>query len=1223
MIDNNKIIHKTIQILDCYTKLYKEISKGRFNNYSDYMAGGHFGDEDELTKPKLWIDFIEEMLGFPKDEYIPEQSGKTGTPDFQPRDQRVHPFFFEIKGTDTEDLSTHFSQVNQYLKPPLKWGVITNMRDLNVYTQGSPTVVPDYSFSFSILYRDYKTNKDKILEFSNTKRFLEFVNRFSYKKVTSQDKIEYLKKAPRWTQLEILDPDELIMSIRKVVGWLIDDARNYKSHLVESLKFDTRAKEAIALEIETIACELDRKRNPQDKPLEYYIKSKVNTLEYRAFEIYLSRVAYFTMTRILLARMWEDIEFIEQSLYDGGFEKWYEIRNHQIQRVLRDAFNMAGEKYSWLYNVHNNYTWCTPSEETLIDVLYELSNYNLGMLNTDVLGTVYEEYVDKIDRKNKGQYYTPREIIKLIWDRVGFNNDDAYFRYENGKRTPRLIFDPATGSGGFLVEAARRIREESKYNDKDFDDLTELWLAIKEGLQGGEINLFAHYITEVNILIQLTPIIKKVMDAHKHQYKPPQFTLSVIPCDSLGLHLPYSQLINVNEVRDRKRDIAFEILDPQKRDIYQLIKECQKYDYICANPPYIGEKGHKELFRATIERFSYWRQFYQGKMDYLYFFVILGLSKLREGGKLGFITTSYWPTADGASILRRYILDNALINEIIDFSETKIFEGAPGQHNMIFILEKCPSIKKANTMYVAEIKENIEKKEKHQIKIVKVKDTPFIKGDKPLKGLIDHIEKHIDKKEYSDDYIDVFYNAVKQAELTEDAWNSLLAHTKIDEIFSKVKTISLKEVLKTKQGIVPGIDRVTKQNIKLIPVDKITKDNINIGDGIFVLTKAEINRMNIEKTETVFFIPSYRNSHISPYIVDFPKEETDYILYIDQVIELDKYPNIKSHLEKYKNILKSRIERYEERGYKESYPWYRLNRPRDKNALSSEKIVVSNWGTTWQPFAIQTGDYFEKRDITFFIRQKGIREELRYFLGILNSQLIRWWMTQKARQLGYMRQSIQEQIPIRRIDFIKKEDIKIHDTLVKNVDAMIETKKQLAEYNKFHVKRLTRLECSKDIPEINAYAITKSLSVSDLRVLRNHPKVEIKPVNIKDFYLHKISEVKDAKELFTKPTEEHPYLIKLTGKDKTQITIIAPKEIAYYLKDVLKDYIGKSWDEIKEIPLAKDLMTYETRKKEILTEVKKLLTKVETLQSEIDDIVYELYNITAQERKIIERELKQ
>ena len=1233
-MDKKFIIQKTIQILDRYSKLYKEISKGRFDNYGAYMASGRFRDEDELTKPKLSIDFLEEILKFPKDEYIPEQPGKTGIPDFFPRDQRVHPFFFELKGSDTEDLATHHPQVNQYLKPPLKWGVITNMRDLLVYELDSAIPISDYSFSFIQLYKDYKTHKDKILDFPNTKRFLDFITRFSFQKLSNQDKIEYLRKAPPWSQLEVLDSDELIVSIRKVVGFLVEDARTHKTQLSENLRFESETKEAISFEIETVAGELDRKRVPQLKTLESYVRVKPNTLESRAFDIFLSRVAYFTMTRSLLARIWEDIEFIEQSLYDGGFAKWYEIRNRQIQRVLRDAFNFAGERYSWLYNVHNNYTWFTPSEEALIDVLYELAKFNLGKLNTDVLGAVYEEYVDRIDRKNKGQYYTPREIIKLIWDRVGFNNDDGLFRYENGKRASRLVFDPATGSGGFLVEAARRIREEAHYNDKDFQDLTEIWLAIIEGLQGGEINLFAHYITEVNLLIQLTPIIKKMLDAHKNLYRPPQFTLKVIPCDSLSLHLPYARLINEAEVRDKKRDLTTVILDRQKWNIYQQIKAFQEYDFVCANPPYIGEKGHKELFRATLDRFPYWHRFYQGKMDYLYFFVLLGLSKLRDGGKLGFITTSYWPTADGASNLRKYILENALIKEIIDFGETKIFEGAPGQHNMVFILEKCPSCIQAKTMVETPITENIIKKEKNQIKIVKVKEMPIIKGIKPLKGLINHIEKHIDKKEYSDDYIDVFYSAVRQGGLTDGAWSSLLMQTDVDKILSKANFVLLKEVLETRQGIVPGIDRVTKQNIKSISSDKIVKYNIRPDDGIFVLTKEEINQLCLTKAETEFFIPSYHNSHITSYIVDIPVEKIDYILYIDQELNFDNYLNIRSHLEKFKDILKNRIDRYEERGYKETYPWYRLNRPRDKNILSGEKIVVSNWGTTWQPFALQSGDFFEKRDVTLFVKQKGVREELYYFLGILNSQIIKWWMVQKARQLGYMRQSVQEQIPICRIDFTKRDEVKTHDTLVKKVEAMIETKKRLAEFNNFFKTRLTRLEEPKDIPEINAYAITRSLQASDLRVLRTHPKVQIVESTLlgsgdpireakdsDDFYLAKAGEIKGA-TLFDKSTEEAQYSMKLVGKNKKEIAITAPKEIIYYLKEILKDYLGKSLDEIKKIPLAKDLETYEAKRDEILKEAMKLLTKVQSLQSEIDEIIYELYGITQAERKIIEKELQ-
>jgi hypothetical protein len=1233
-MDEKGSIQKAIQILDRYSKLYEKLSQGHFKNYGAYMSSGNFGDEDDLTKPKLWVDFLEEVLEFPKDEYIPELTGLTGTPDFQPRDQWIHPFFFELKGSDTENLTLHYPQVEQYLKLPLKWGVITNMRDLVVYEQGSKIPIFDYSFSFLQLYKDFKTHQQNILDFPNTKKVLGFINRFKFQKLSQQDKIERLKKAPQWTNLEKLDPEELLESIHKVVNSLVDDARPLKSDLIARFQYMKTVPETILVELEGITCELDRRRiqtDAENLKFTQFADAKPGSVEHQAFEVYLKRIAYFAMTRILIARMWEDIGFIEQSLYNGGFEKWYEFSNRKIEEVLEHAFHLARDQYDWLFGERNNYHWYIPSEGTLVDVLFEFAKYNLGKLDQDILGKVYEQFVERIDRKNIGQYYTPREIISLIWNRVGFTNDTAFFRYENGQRNPRLIFDIATGSGGFLVEAAQRIRTQTRYDPKDYDALQEIKHSIIGGLCGSEINPFAHYITEVNLLIQLTPVIKEIISHPKAKHLTrlkglmEPFTLSVIPEDSLSLveHMEES-LLEPRTAHNGPRKIRAmaSVLNRPKVMVRERLVDCNDFDYACSNPPYIGEKGHKELFRSTIQRYPYWRRHYQGKMDYLYWFIILGLSKLREGGKLGFITTSYWPTAGGASRLRQFILENALIKEIIDFGETKIFEGAPGQHNMVFILEKCPDTRVYDNGTTLPNKENSAKKKNNRIKIAKVQGIPIQPiAKKPLARIVGHIETHIEKKEYSDDYVNIFYCPVKQGELTEGAWNSLFMQTDVDSVFSKVNSKLLKEVLEIRQGIVPGIDRVTKQNIKSIPSEKITEDNIQTGDGIFILTKEEVQQLHLTKEEKEFFVPSYHNSHISPYIVDIPEKNIDYILYIDREIDLNKYLNIKRHLEKYKDILKSRIERYEERGYKESYPWYRLNRPRDKDILSNEKIVVSNWGTTWQPFALQSGDFFEKRDVTFFAKQKGIQEELSYFLGILNSQIIKWWMTQKARQLGYMRQSIQEQIPIRRIDFTIKDEIKTHETIAKKVETMIETKEKLAEYNKFFRSRLTRLEGPKETLEPDAYAITKSLVQSDLRVLRTHPRVQIEVKGTENFYLAKIGEVKEATELFTKPTAETPYSIQLTGKDKKHITIIAPKEIVYYLREVLKDYTGKSYDEIKEISLAKDLETYAIRKNEILKEVKKLLTKVESLQVEIDDIVYDLYGITQAERKIIEQEL--
>ncbi len=447
----------------------------------------------------------------------------------------------------------------------------------------------------------------------------------------------------------------------------------------------------------------------------------------------------------------------------------------------------------------NNYSWYTPSEDVIVEILYEFSKYNLGKLNTDVLGTVYEEYVDRVDRKNKGQYYTPREIISLIWDLVGYSNDEAFFNFENGKRKHKLIFDPAVGSAGFLVEAARRVQELSHYNKNDFEDLHDIFTAIYAGMFGCDISTFAYYIAEVNLIVQITPVINKILESAKSLQRLP-FSLGLIPCDSLAMYNP--AFVDLREetglIKNSKNDYdRLNILsDRYKKDILNKIKETKDFNYVCSNPPYIREKGHKELFRTTVESHFFWKEYYQGKMDYLYFFIILGLSKLKEGGRLGFITTSYWPTADGASKLRRYILDNALIQIIIDFGETKIFAGAPGQHNMVFVLERRSSFEAGFSK--TPIKEIIERKNKHMIKIIKVKKVPEINNSygkstiifanhhrTRLKKLCDHIKELIDKNKYSDEYIEVFYSAVKQGELDEGAWNIVSTETDSVDILCK------------------------------------------------------------------------------------------------------------------------------------------------------------------------------------------------------------------------------------------------------------------------------------------------------------------------------------------------------------------------------------------------------------------------------------------------------
>ena len=117
-----------------------------------------------------------------------------------------------------------------------------------------------------------------------------------------------------------------------------------------------------------------------------------------------------------------------------------------------------------------------------------------------------------------------------------------------------------------------------------------------------------------------------------------------------------------------------------------LISKNKSYNLILGNPPYLGEKNNRKIFEK-IRLTEFGQKYYEGKMDYLYFFIEKGIELLKRDGVLSYITTNYWLRADGANKLRETIRDNTYFHYINNINKS-VFKDAIGQHNMIFVLTK-------------------------------------------------------------------------------------------------------------------------------------------------------------------------------------------------------------------------------------------------------------------------------------------------------------------------------------------------------------------------------------------------------------------------------------------------------------------------------------------------------------------------------------------------------
>lgn len=650
-------------------------------SWAEYATKGPRIDEETVIQPVVFPAFASEVLGWDLQANLAaETSSEGGKPDFTPADAVTHPFVFETKGTNAGiGLGGFDEQVLKYLThgaPRIQRVVLTNMLAVRVFDRDDAGALREVtSVHLAALLVG---SVDGIGNSPEAERFADFIERYSRQELTREQKLDRVRTAPPWTAITAVTSSEWIVSrLDSIVQLLKDRAYARIRGGVLSDRTIVLAEEStlVLSELRGLASRLGVE-DVDTISLEDFVTAADTTLLGKATTQYAAHIAFFTAAKLMLVRVWEDLELLPPMLYDGGFDTQMTRFENVIRDVIRQAYSKAKERYRPLFDKRNAYTWFQPHDDDFADIIYELANTYLGGIESDVLGRVYERMLERIDRKLLGVYYTPRDIIALMWDLVGF--DDVATSAQTAGRTPRIL-DVATGSGGFLVEAASRMRKRLDASKKAGATVDEKkWLAdAVDGLNGVEYQRFAAYLAELNLIVQLSPVVARDKAAGIPE-------LGIITGDTLSFHEPVH--LDIIELDTAKQHEA--ILE-KETDRASRLKAARENDYLMdvaiGNPPYIGEKLAAPILRATRRDYPYWEQFVGPHMDYLYWFLILGVSKVADDGRFAFITTEYWLRADGARPLRKFLAERADIERIILFRDFRLFPDAKGQHSMIVV----------------------------------------------------------------------------------------------------------------------------------------------------------------------------------------------------------------------------------------------------------------------------------------------------------------------------------------------------------------------------------------------------------------------------------------------------------------------------------------------------------------------------------------------------------
>lgn len=914
--------------------------RGRRRPWSQHIAGTGYVDEETLIQPTVFPRFVQRLLGFTVGENLaPERHGDEGKPDFTPADAVTHPWVFETKSTrEGTRLAGHDTQVGRYLRegrPRIQRVVLTNLVGLRVMQlDDNDGLVEQYRVNLLGLLTG---DENLVSGVPDAQRLADFLTEFRFVELAPDQKLERVRQAPPWSPVTaVTDSAYVSARLDQVVSGLERDVAASIGALSDPARVTPEEVDAIVDELRFLSWRLGERQEGTPPSLAQFLTASEGSVRGKALRQYRFHVAYYTATRLTLVRTWEDLGLLEPMLYDGGFNDVMGRFDGIVTDVVRFSFSRAKDRYRALFEQQNTYTWYEPTPDAYAEAIYELANTYFGDIRSDVLGEVYERLLERVDRKVLGQYYTPRDVIELIWELIGM---DALAEAAEAEDRATRVLDIATGSGGFLVEAASRLRQRLEGQVAGGAGVQpQVWVnRVVDALNGVEVQRFPAYLAELNLLIQLG----QALGTGEVLRVPP---LGVLYADTLSLHNP-EQLIQ-EEAAEAPRPI-FEArgTEHRKQRIADPLAAGYLMDVACGNPPYIGEKSAAATLRRTRERHPYWNKFVGQHMDYLYWFLILGVSKLREGGRFGFITTEYWLRASGARPLRRYLAQRCRIDRLVLFRDMRLFPDAPGQHSLVVIGERVvPPDGLTREGDAPETRPT-----------VSVHEGPNVRG--PARAAV--LAAIRDGRSAAQ--VRTFRAGRSPNALGGDSWSEVVMPTAKVRRREALRATAAPLDIDPEEGVLTGADRMRQGYDSHLTQQALQRVGWPARQaGIFVIPPDEVSALGqLAQKERTLLRLVVNTRDVYPYAA-VPPQPGPVLLYLAapprdvtltdrQIRELpfpDNMPAIEDHLTTFRGLLAQKVNSYNERR-----PWWSIHRPRPEIAVRdvgtagwADYCVAARWG---------------------------------------------------------------------------------------------------------------------------------------------------------------------------------------------------------------------------------------------------------------------------------------
>jgi len=157
--------------------------------------------------------------------------------------------------------------------------------------------------------------------------------------------------------------------------------------------------------------------------------------------------AFFELLKVIFCKI-EDEKNVEKPLefYAASGERSNPDGQLTVWKRISAIFEDVKKKHSHIFEKNEEIKL---KPRSLAYVVSEIQKYSLLDTNIDIKGKAYEELVGANLRGDRGEFFTPRNVMGMTVQMLAPTSEDK-------------VIDPACGTGGFLVVAMNEVIEELK-----------------------------------------------------------------------------------------------------------------------------------------------------------------------------------------------------------------------------------------------------------------------------------------------------------------------------------------------------------------------------------------------------------------------------------------------------------------------------------------------------------------------------------------------------------------------------------------------------------------------------------------------------------------------------------------------------------------------------------------------------------------------------------------